>query len=352
MIPPRLFPRFVIVVLSLAGMAPAQAQPADTYAITVVPVGPLNTRNSEDAIIALRDGRLLLGWTDFYGPAGHDESPARLSGKISSDGGRTWGPKYTLVENDGGRNVMEVNFLRLKNGNLALFHGKKNTKSTDSRIEMRVSADEGRTFGPAKELSPAGKYTGLTNGRSIRLASGRILLEVWVDGDSYCLLSDDEGEHWHEGHHVRPAKGDCYEPACIQLKDGSVMILLRTSLGGQYKSLSHDGGETWSEPVPTALTGTDAPVAITRVPSTGDLLAIWDHNPGLQRKKRTPLTAAISSDEGVTWTHFHNLEEKPGDAWAYPAVTWVGDRALVTYFNYTGGNSLQLRSLPSAWFYR
>ena len=348
------FRPFSLALLTLAGSGAAAAtepaKSADEYAFTLVPVGPRNTRNSEAAIFPLKDGRLLLGWTEFYGDAGHDESPARLSGKISSDGGRTWGEKYTLVENDGGRNVMEVNFLRLKNGNIALFHGKKNTKSTDSRIEMRVSSDEGRTWGPAKELSSAGKYTGLTNGRSIRLTSGRILLEAWVDGDSYCLLSDDEGEHWHEGHHVRPAKGDCYEPACIQLKDGSVMILLRTSLGGQYKSLSRDGGETWSEPVPTGLTGTAAPVAITRIPNTGDLLAIWNHNPG--GKKRNPLTAAISSDEGQTWTHFHDLEAKAGDAWAYPAVTWVGDRALITYFNYAGGLALQLRSLPTSWFYR
>jgi hypothetical protein len=32
-------------------------------------------------------------------------------------------------------------------------------------------------------------------------------------------------------------------------------------------------------------------------------------------------------------------------------VTWVGDRALVTYFNYKGGLSLKLRNLPAAWFY-
>jgi len=29
----------------------------------------------------------------------------------------------------------------------------------------------------------------------------------------------------------------------------------------------------------------------------------------------------------------------------------VGDRALVTYFNYAGGLSLWLRSIPAGWFY-
>ena len=127
------------------------------------------------------------------------------------------------------------------------------------------------------------------------------------------------------------------------------MMLMRTGLGGQYKSISTDGGQTWSEPVPTPLRGTAAPVSISRIPATGDLLAIWNHNPGA--KTRNPLTAAVSKDEGETWQHFRNLEDAPGDAWAYPAVTWVGDRALVTYFNYKGGLSLKLRSLPASWFY-
>jgi hypothetical protein len=85
------------------------------------------------------------------------------------------------------------------------------------------------------------------------------------------------------------------------------------------------------------------------VPLAGDLLAIWNHNPGAG--KRNPLTAAVSTDEGETWTRFKDLEDAPDDAWAYPAVTWVGEVALVTYFSYKGGLSLKLRGLPAAWFY-
>ena len=319
------------------------------FDLTVAPVGPKNPRNSEAAIIQLKDGSLLLGWTEFYAGSGADHGPARISGKVSTDGGRTWGKKVTLVENDGGCNVMEVNFLRLKNGDIALFHCQKNTEGSDCRVMMRVSKDEGKTFGPAKQLSPAEKYTGLTNGRSIRLKSGRILLEAWEGGYGYCYLSDDEGKTWREGQRVKPREG-CWEPACIELKDGRVMMLMRTHMGGQYQSLSKDGGATWSEPVKTALVGTAAPVAISRIPTTGDLLAIWNHNPGA--KKRNPLTAAISKDEGKTWQQLRNLEDAADDAWAYPAVTWVKDRALITYFNYKGGLSLKLKILPAAWFYK
>ncbi len=316
--------------------------------LTVAPVGDNNPRNSEAAIIPLKDGSLLLGWTEFYAGNGADHGPARISGKVSRDRGRTWGEKYTLIENDGGCNVMEVNFIRLRDDRIALLYCQKNSESSDCRVMMRTSNDEGATWGPAQQISPAGKYTGLTNGRCIRLKSGRILLEAYENGDSYCYLSDDEGANWRESQRLKPGDGS-WEPACIELNDGRVLMLMRTQLGGQYQSISNDGGETWSEPVSTQLKGTAAPVSISRIPTTKDLLAIWNHN--TDPAKRNPLTAAISKDEGKTWESFRNIEDNPNDAWAYPAVTWIGDQALLTYFNYSGGLSLQLTILPASWFY-
>ena len=327
----------------------AAVKPDDTYEYFIAPVGPDNPRNSEAAIVPLKDGSLLLGWTEFYAGNGADHGPARITGKLSTDGGHTWGDKYTLIENDGGCNVMEVNFLRLKNGDIALFYCQKNSELIDCRVMMRTSSDEGKSWVNQKQLSPDGKYTGLTNGRAIRLHSGRIVLEAYVDEYCYCLLSDDEGITWRDSQRIKPAAGGSWENACIELKDNTVMMLLRTGLGGQYKSISSDGGETWSEPVPSPLAGTAAPVSLSRVPGTGDILAIWNNNPGAI--KRNPLTAAISKDEGETWINIRNIEENPDDAWAYPAVTWIGNRALITYFNYKDGLSLKLKSLPAEWFY-
>lgn len=320
--------------------------------LVVAPVGPNNPRNSEAAIVRLADGSLLLGWTEFYAGDAADHGPARIVGKRSRDGGRSWDEKRTLVENDGGCNVMEVNFLRLGDGRLALFYCQKNSESGDCRAMMRASRDEGRTFVEPRQISPAGKYTGLTNGRSLRLRSGRVLLEAWEGGDSFCYLSDDDGRTWRESRRMRPDGGGSWEPACIELKDGRALMLMRTALGGQYQSLSTDGGESWSKPIPTTLAGTAAPVALSRTPQ-GDLLAVWNHNPATadaQNRNRNPLATAISRDEGRTWERFRNLEDAPGDAWAYPAVTWVGDQALVSYFDYRGGHSLRLAIVPAAWF--
>lgn len=330
----------------------------DIHEQIIAPAVPGNQRNTESAIIKLKSGYLLLGWTEFYGESTADQAPARIVGRISKDGGRTWGAKYTLVENDGKCNVMEVNFIRLKNGRIALLHCQKNTPTSDCRVIMRTSADEGKTWSAGKELTPPAHYIALTNGRCIRLRTGRILLETWeavrwekpAQLESFCLITDDEGKTWREGKRVIVPGKVLDEPVCVELKDGRVLMIIRTNMGAQYQSISSDGAETWSIPEPSGLVGPEAPAFVTRIPSTKDLLAIWNHNPS--GAKRNPLTSAISRDEGKTWDHFRNIEDAADDAFAYPAITWDGGHALLTYFNYKGGLSLKLKSIPEGWFYK
>jgi len=148
---------FLATLAAVAVPFVALGQDPAVFKTVVAPVGPNNPRNSEAAIIPLKDGALLLGWTEFYAGDGADHGPARISGLLSRDGGKTWGDKYTLVENDGGCNVMEVNFMRLKDGRIALFYCQKNSESADCRVMMRTSADEGKTCANPKQLSPEAK---------------------------------------------------------------------------------------------------------------------------------------------------------------------------------------------------
>jgi sialidase-1 len=324
--------------------------------VTIAKASPQNSRNSESDIIQLKDGRLLLAWTEFYAGNGNDDGAARIVGRISADRGDTWGDKYTLVENDGKCNVMEVNFLRLKSGNIALFYLQKNVEVSagvtgDCRVMLRQSKDEGKTFGAAVQLTGEKRYIETASGRGLMLKSGRILLECEDLTSTFCLISDDDGATWHEGQKVKPAAGSCYEPAAVELRDGRVLLFMRTGLGGQFQAISSDGGETWSEATLSMLRGSSAPISIERIPTTGDLLAVWNHDVDHPRG-RGVLTAAISQDEGQTWTHFRDLEKSTDDGFTYPSVTLVGDRALVTYFDYAGGVSLFLKVVPVAWFYK
>lgn len=345
------------VAAPVIGLAEAKAQVGqdDVFQLVIAAATAKNPRNSESDIIELRDGRLLLGWTEFYAGNGADDGAARIVGRVSTDSGRSWGDKYTLVENDGTCNVMEVSFLRLNSGDLALFHLQKNVEvggpqAPDCRVMLRTSQDEGRTFGPARQLTGEKRYVETASGRGLRLKTGRILVECDTLETAFCLISDDDGATWREGQPVKPSGGGCWEPAAVERKDGRVLMFLRTGLGGQYQTISEDGGVTWGEATLTALRGTAAPIAIERIPTTGDLLAVWNNDLGSPRA-RNPLTAAISRDDGKTWEHFRNAADAAGDAFAYPSVTFVGDRALLTYFNYQEGISLLLQGMPVKWFY-
>lgn len=61
-------------------------------------------RHSEGSAVELKDGRLLLVWQEFRKGAKGDSDfyPARLVGKVSQDGGRTWS-KPRHIETDPGR---------------------------------------------------------------------------------------------------------------------------------------------------------------------------------------------------------------------------------------------------------
>ena len=94
---------------------------------TVVPIGPENPRNSEAAIIPLKDGSLLLAGRSFTRATARTTAgaPLRLISRMAAGPGE----KYTLVENDGGRNVMEVNFLRSLDGEFTFSTARRTPKA-------------------------------------------------------------------------------------------------------------------------------------------------------------------------------------------------------------------------------
>src|SRR3954453_9558853 len=88
-----------IIGLCLVLSTSALPQVADVIEQILAPASSSSIRKTEAAIVELKDGRLLLGYTDFYTVSPNDDAPARILGRHSSDLGKTWGPAFTLVEN-------------------------------------------------------------------------------------------------------------------------------------------------------------------------------------------------------------------------------------------------------------
>ena len=355
------------------------ALPAAAEAEIVLKLAPSdgNPRNSEGDFIQLTDGRILFVYTRFSG-GGSDHDQADLVSRISSDQGRTWSQEDELVvANEGDLNVMSVSLLRLADGRIAFFYLQKNSL-TDCRPVVRFSTDEAKTWSdPITIISDQEVgYHVLNNDRVIQLSSGRLVAPVslhhrpgWEkpdwQGEIACYLSDDGGKSWRRSKTIQKASDatgkriTAQEPGVVELKDGRVLLWIRTSAGEQFRSLSADGGDTWSGFEPMGVASPVSPATIERIPSRGDLLLVWNnhsHLPLTQRKARTPYTVAISHDDGATWENVKNLHDDPNGWYCYTALTFAGDHVLLGHCagdRRKGGLSLtQITHFPVDWLYR
>ena len=332
--------------------------------------GPGNPRNSEGDFVALRDGRILFVYTHFTG-GGADDAAAHLASRVSADGGRTWSANDEVVPAvRGAKNTMSVSLLRLASGEVALFYLVKHGWD-DCRPYLQVSADEGRTWGEPVLCAAEKGYFVVNNDRVVQLANGRLVIPAaWhspVEGKTFnpratavCFLSDDNGKTWRRGRGTvePPAEGNSglQEPGVVELNDGRLMMLSRTDLGSQYRCHSADGGETWTPAEPTDLRSPLSPASVKRIPGRGELLLVWNDHSNIApplKGKRTPLSAAVSRDEGKTWSPSKVIEGDRGGWYCYTAIEFVGDRVLLAYCAGKGRgeglNTTHVTSFPLAW---
>lgn len=343
-----------LLLPALSGAALLAPAPVPADEVTSVPAqlilspGEDNPRNSEGDFIELQDGRILFVYTHFTGGAG-DHATAHLAGRYSEDGGKTWDDEDTvIVPYEGGRNIMSVSLLRLQDGSIALLYLKK--VDTDECIPLfRRSTDEAETWSEPVQCitDPLGYYV-VNNDRLVQLESGRLLIpaarhvlkgtEDFLPGQALCAISDDNGATWRLSESLLSApdhvRSGLQEPLVLELRDGRVLMLCRTSDGAQYRSLSEDGGVTWSTPEKTSLLSPTSPATVERFPGGDDLLLVWnDHTDVGEARagKRTPLRAAISQDDGHTWHVTKTLEDLASGWYCYIAMDFVDDHVLLGY---------------------
>jgi hypothetical protein len=339
-----------------------------------------NARNSEGAFATLKDGRILFVYSHYYAADWDDGALARLCGRYSSDGGRTWtADDVVVVENEGKCNVMSVSLLWLQDGRLALWYARKDDID-NCHLYMRTSLD-GIIWSEPTCCIPAPGYFVVNNDRVVQLCSGRLIVPAAYhrnplppnadpanpyasfDGRGIAIwfISDDAGATWRESKDwwALPLRSESglQEPGVVELGDGRLYCYCRTDVGYQYEMYSEDSGDTWTAPVPSAFQAPCAPLCIKRIPSTGDLLAVWnDHSGKLapvqtdeeivgQSWGRTPLACAISQDEGATWTHLKLLEDDPRRGFCYTAIHPTDDAVLFAYCCGGAGKSIVLQDL-------
>ncbi len=382
----KLYNGICISVLALATALAAQELPRRIYELNA---GPDNPRNSEGSFVALKDGRLMFAYSHFTGKSGADDAQANIAARFSSDEGETWSAPRMIVERKDNLNVMSASLLRLQDGRIALFYLRKKAEN-DCRPIMLISTDEGETWNdPVEILGDRIGYYVMNNDRAIQLKNGRILLPIVVHsrpGDStigkgkiFSAMSDDGGKTWHtgqerNGYDVNNTPVTMQEPGAVELSDGRVLMYIRTDVGCQYITHSADGGETWEPPHASELRGPLAPASMKRL-KNGDLLLVWNDHKGLPQAwkerpnpknwaagalrkitksfevDRTPLTTAISQDNGKTWKFVKNLEGNPNGWYCYIAIHVTDKYVLLSYVRDCNLYNDRMTKVPISWLY-
>lgn len=324
-----------------------------------------NPRNSEGDFVTLKNGRILFIYSHYTGESGSDFGNAFLASRYSDDKGKTWSKEVVqVVGQEGTMNVMSVSLLRLQNGEIIMVYLRKNS-TWDCIPYLRYSTDEAKTWSePIQCITDRPGYWVVNNNRIIQLKSGRLIMPAayhyvpvggeWIGragyGRVFNYYSDDNGRTWTASQEVaNPDSIVHQEPGVTELKNGDIMEFIRTNGKVQYLSFSKDKGLTWSTAERSSIKSPTSPASIARIPSTGDLLMVWNNN-GVD-EKRTPLTVAISKDEGQTWENLKNVEDDPGGTFCYTAIHFAGKYVLLEYSNWANMGSVIMR-LPTDYLYK
>lgn len=381
---------------------------------------------TEGGIVELRDGSLLL--------------VQNRASRLSRDGGKSWSAESAM---DIAFNI--AGMIRLQSGHLAVYGHE------DGKFYSALSADDGNTWSDPSLITGYPNFWFLHHAM-IQLRSGRLLatgywagMNSWDEGPgtmvsihpdlqyddvmSYGIWrgkpigleghghapemgmtvifrSDDEGKTWEkhpgalmgwfdaEGNvNGNAGQTSCFEPTIAEAKDGSVTVMMRSTVGRLVHGISNDGGEQWCAVKPTELPSSESPALMITLPDTGDLLIFWNQVSREEIRRgfrRGRLSSAISKDGGHSWGHFKTLERCEGlediarvppetpllmvrardrvgplpDGWAYyhyVNADIIGDKILLRYGKGSpllgiAEQNLQkqqhvLRIYPINWFY-
>ena len=300
-------------------------------------------------------------------------------GYISEDAGRTWNAPFRYMQE--GKplvgNPMKKGIIRLNTGDLGMVytreveipyaasHGSRcsyfaastdNARNWIAGIPLDIPTphdsrkgifqvlwgnltqlSSGRLIAPAywgmagrnPGLPPAGEnpVTATIGGRMVKRAADGHTYEASMGG-CFVYYSDDLGQSWCRctgsvmvwplpGENNEGGFGATHEPVVNELKDGRVMMFVRTTVGRIFQTFSVDGGEHWSLAQPTALASGDVPCWLGRLRTTGDLLVAWNQSSTEEIQKgysRGRLSVALSQNEGESWESFRTLALSGGMA--------------------------------------
>ncbi len=312
-------------------------------------------------ICELPNGELLSSW--FAGSKEGAEDTVLLASRLNLNG-ETWSDPFILV-----------NVAHHASGNPRLFIGPDKAVwllapvnygywcKGGTRLFLKRSYDNGNTWTDLELFIEEKGILG--KNKPIRLKSNP---KVWLIPAEYernyigtFIRTNDNGKNWEvvgeigRGNNIR-----IDQPTVVELDNGELLAYTRSWEGKIYQTRSSDQGKTWTDPEPTLLLNNNSGIDMIKLKS-GTMVLVF--NPvglgesgdivvdqalkEIHSKKysvanfslsesdlvkdseltalfprwgpRTPLSIAVSKDDGESWTVKKDLESGKGE-YSYPSI--------------------------------
>ncbi|WP_291788182.1 sialidase family protein [Cecembia sp.] len=285
------------------------------------------------SIEALGDGQYMMVWF-----AGTHEKNDDVGIWMAKGSPGNWSvPKLLVkVRNDAHWNPV---LFQSPEGRLFLFF--KVGKEIDDWETWQIFSDDlGKTWSSPKELVEGDRGgRGPVRNHILVLSNGVWLAPASIEKDkvwnAFVDVSEDKGETWTKSDTLlldrKLITGEgVIQPSLWESSTGNVHMLLRTSAGKIGRSDSFDYGRTWSVLSLTDLPNNNSGIDIAQI--QGNTLALAYNPVGKNWGPRYPMSLAISTDNGKSWTVKMDIEEGEDDnEFSYPSLIYEEGYLVLCY---------------------
>lgn len=301
-------------------------------------------------VLALHTGELLASW--FGGSREGADDVAIWLSRRNRDG---WERPRKVASEEGLPHWNPVLFQE-GNGRILLFY-KVGHRISEWSTRIIESDDNGLSWSRAVELVKGDRGgRGPVKNKLLVASNGTWLAPASWEGvywDAFVDMSFDNGSTWMPSDKV-PLDHKTFDgagviqPTLWESSPGCIHMLLRSTCGWICRSDSTDWGKTWSVVQCTALPNNNSGIDVVRL---RDERLVLVYNPvGTSWGPRTPLVAAISSDNGLNWRPWIVLESAPAaesptgaqpsdcgvshpdaNEYSYPAIIETPEGIVISY---------------------
>lgn len=346
----RLHSLVALIAFSISGLSLVAADKPGTastnlIAADILPLGlepvPTNVNPGPEYSAAQLDYAMVIGmdrtpkgriWAAWV--AGGDSEKGLFVAASSDDDGKTWSPTRLVIDPTNSptgipRRALVGNFWTDPTGKLWLFYDQSMGYFDGRAGAWAITCDNPDADKPVWS-APRRIWHGATLNKPIILKNGEWLMPIslWdrqkikpaVFKEEFhelddvrmanVFVSNDKGETWTRRGGVRVPQSNFDEHMFVELNDGRLWLLARTTYG-IAESYSSDQGRTWTDAQPSNIKHTAARFHLRRLAS-GRLLLVKHGQIEERTAKRSHLMAFVSDDEGKTWKGGLMLDERTG----------------------------------------